>query len=63
MKNWHDMTVKELKYELKNNNMPCTGNKTQLIKRLEGGTFIDAEIIEEKIKKYHIINMITDKYN
>ena len=63
MKNWHDMSVKELKLELKNNNMPCTGNKTQLIKRLEGKTFIDAEIIEEKINKYHIINMITDKYD
>ena len=35
MKNWHDMTVKELKYELKNNNLPHTGNKAQLIKRLE----------------------------
>ena len=63
MKNWHDMTVKELKCELKNNNLPCTGNKTQLIERLEGETFIEAEIIDEKINKYHIINMVTDKYN
>ena len=63
MKNWHDMTIKELKYELKNNNWPHTGNKAQLIKRLEGEIFTDAEIVEDKKNKYHIMNFITDKYN
>tara|TARA_B110000902_G_scaffold267215_1_gene359188 strand:- start:4575 stop:6296 length:1722 start_codon:yes stop_codon:yes gene_type:complete len=63
MKNWHDMTVKELKYELKNNNLPHTGNKAQLIKRLENEIFIHAEIIEDKKNKYHILNFIIDKYN
>ncbi|MCP2506854.1 MAG: M28 family peptidase [Candidatus Thalassarchaeaceae archaeon] len=63
MKNWHDMTIKELKYELKNNNLPHTGNKAQLIKRLEGEIFTDAEIVEDKKNKYHIMNFITDKYN
>ena len=63
MKNWHDMTVKELKYELKNNNLPHIGNKAQLIKRLENEIFIHAEIIEDKKNKYHILNFIIDKYN
>ncbi|MFQ3321763.1 MAG: hypothetical protein ACI9O1_000859 [Candidatus Thalassarchaeaceae archaeon] len=63
MKNWHDMTVKELKYELKNNNLPHTGNKAQLIKRLEDEIIIHAEIIEDKKNKYHVLNFIIDKYN
>ena len=36
MKQWREMTVKQLKSELKTRNVSQSGNKDELVKKLEG---------------------------
>ena len=44
MRHWREMSVKELKTELKDRNISQSGNKEELIKKLEEYEIIDAEI-------------------
>ena len=44
MKQWREMTVKQLKNELKSRNLSQSGNKDELVKKLENFEIIDAEI-------------------
>ena len=49
MRHWREMSVKELKNELKDRNISQSGNKEELIKKLEEYEIIDAEIINSRL--------------
>ena len=49
MKQWREMTVKQLKNELKSRNLSQSGNKDELVKKLENFEIIDAEIFNNGI--------------
>ena len=49
MKQWREMTVKQLKNELKSRNLSQSGNKDELVKKLEKFEIIDAEIFNNGI--------------
>ena len=49
MKQWREMTVKQLKNELKSRNLSQSGKKDELIKKLENFEIIDAEIFNNGI--------------
>ena len=56
MSQWEEMSVKELKAELKSRKITQNGNKKELIKKLEDSEIIDAKIVNdnlsEEIKNY-----------
>ena len=56
MKQWREMTVKQLKSELKTRNVSQSGNKDELVKKLE-----DLEIVEAEILNSDIISKIKSK--
>ena len=56
MKQWREMTVKQLKSELKTRNVSQSGNKDELVKKLE-----DLEIVEAEILNTDIISKIKSK--
>ncbi len=61
MKEWRDMTVRELKAKLKEYNLPQTGNKTELLERL---IHIPTENVSDEVSstsKYVVIGNILER--
>ncbi|MFL2958103.1 MAG: M28 family peptidase [Candidatus Thalassarchaeaceae archaeon] len=51
MKQWEEMSVKELKAELKGRKISQSGNKKELIEKLENSDIIDAKIINDNLSE------------
>ena len=49
MSQWEEMSVKELKAELKSRKITQNGNKKELIKKLEDSEIIDAKIVNDNL--------------
>jgi len=62
MNQWNGMTIKELKFELKQRNLILTGNKPDLIKRLENSDVVDGELIQNRDLYNSIKNLIVKQY-
>ncbi len=61
MNQWEEMSVKELKAELKRRKISQSGNKKELIKKLEDSDIIDAKIINDESAK-RIKNKIYESF-
>ena len=62
MNKWEEMSVKELKTELKSRSISQSGNKKELIKKLEDSDIIDAKIINHEPSK-GIKNKLNEGFN
>jgi hypothetical protein len=62
MNQWNGMTIKELKFELNQRNLILTGNKPDLIKRLENSDVVDGELIQNRDLYNSIKNLIVKQY-
>jgi len=51
MSQWEEMSVKELKAELKSRKITQNGNKKELIKKLEDSEIIDAKIVNDNLSE------------
>ena len=51
MSKWEEMSVKELKAELKSRKITQNGNKKELIKKLEDSEIIDAKIVNDNLSE------------